>query len=169
MHSCSTSPLPAPAPTQAAGLDSLVEWNHKREVDAKVAELQDGIAKILAASEEAGATEAAELLAYIKGRKEEGALPDTDVLRVTWTALVNSLNMTGEQRGGWDRACMPVRTAQLLYSPCSICTLLLHCGLPGTCACAAISPAHCLTSSCCGVKALTEPCHCCACQQRALL
>lgn len=84
---------------KAAGLEGLVEWNSKRELDAKVGELQAGISKMVSQEEEGGsAAAAAELLAYIRGRQGEGELPDGDVLRVTWTALVASLNMTGKNQ-----------------------------------------------------------------------
>jgi hypothetical protein len=52
----------------AAGLVPLVEWNTRREIDTKVAELQDGLEKLMSADPPHSAND---IIAFVKSRKAE--------------------------------------------------------------------------------------------------
>jgi hypothetical protein len=80
---------------QAAGLEKLVEFNTKREVESKLTELQETIKGMILA--DPPATEA-EVVAVAKAKKAEFSLPDADILKVGWAALVTSINMTGKNQ-----------------------------------------------------------------------
>lgn len=78
-----------------AGLAALVEWNTRRELDTKVAELQAGLTKMM---QEDPPHSAAEITNYIKARKTEQGLPDADVVRVLLVCIMKSINMTGKNQ-----------------------------------------------------------------------
>lgn len=78
-----------------AGLQPLVEWNTRRELDTKVAELQDGLSKMM---QEDPPHTAAEITSYIKTRKTEQGLPDSDVVRVLIVCIMKSINLTGKNQ-----------------------------------------------------------------------
>jgi hypothetical protein len=78
---------------EAAGLEKLVEFNTKREVESKLTELQNAIQDLITA--DPPATEA-DVVALAKSKKAECGLPDADILKVGWQALVKSINMTGK-------------------------------------------------------------------------
>jgi hypothetical protein len=52
----------------AAGLAPLVEWNTRREIDTKVAELQDGLERMMSADPPHSA---ADIISFVKSRKAE--------------------------------------------------------------------------------------------------
>eukprot|EP00879_Flechtneria_rotunda_P013313 GHRR01013903.1.p1 GENE.GHRR01013903.1~~GHRR01013903.1.p1 ORF type:complete len:267 (+),score=99.02 GHRR01013903.1:688-1488(+) len=79
----------------AAGLAPLVEWNARRELDTKVAELQEGLSKMISAEPPHSA---ADIISYVKARKAEQNLPDVDVVRVLWICIMKSINMTGKNQ-----------------------------------------------------------------------
>ena len=78
---------------KAAGLDALVEWSTRRDLDAKVLDLQEGVVEMMGADP---AHSAAEVISYVKAKKLEYAVPDQDVARVLWVSLVKTVNMTGK-------------------------------------------------------------------------
>lgn len=80
---------------EAAGLLQLVEWNKRRELDAKVQELQDQLVSML---QEDPPHPVGDVLSFIKAKKTENSLPDPDILRVLWVAVTKSVNMTGKNQ-----------------------------------------------------------------------
>jgi hypothetical protein len=78
---------------RAAGLGPLADWAARREVDARVAELQQGLAEMMGADPPHPSSE---MIAYVKRCKQEASLPDADVVRVLWTVLSRSVPMTGK-------------------------------------------------------------------------
>jgi hypothetical protein len=52
----------------AAGLVPLVEWNTRREIDTKVAELQEGLEKMMSADPPHSAND---IISFVKSRKAE--------------------------------------------------------------------------------------------------
>ncbi|KAF8066304.1 BZW1 [Scenedesmus sp. PABB004] len=78
-----------------AGLGPLVEWNTRREIDIKVAELQEGLSGMMAADPPHPLPD---VIAYVKARKAEQSLPDADVVRVIWVCMFKSINMTGKNQ-----------------------------------------------------------------------
>jgi hypothetical protein len=58
---------------KAAGLDSLVEWNAKRELEVKIAELQDSLVEMFTADPPVAP---ADVLAAVKAKKSENNLPE---------------------------------------------------------------------------------------------
>jgi hypothetical protein len=78
-----------------AGLQPLVEWNTRRALDTKVAELQDGLTKMM---QEDPPHSAADITNYVKARKTEQGLPDTDVVRVLPVCIMKSINLTGKNQ-----------------------------------------------------------------------
>jgi hypothetical protein len=78
---------------RAAGLGPLADWAARREVDARVAELQEGLSEMMAADPPHPPSE---MIAYVKRCKQEANLPDPDVVRVIWTVLSRSVPMTGK-------------------------------------------------------------------------
>ncbi|KAF6265503.1 armadillo-type protein [Scenedesmus sp. NREL 46B-D3] len=79
----------------AAGLAPLVEWNTRREIDTKVAELQDGLERMMNADPPHSAND---VIAFVKSRKAEQTLPDADVVRVLWVCIMRSVNLTGKNQ-----------------------------------------------------------------------
>lgn len=80
---------------KAAGLDALVEWNQKRTLELRINELQDALTEQIQADPP---IPAAETLAMVKTKKTESDLPENEVLRVIWIALMKSINMTGKNQ-----------------------------------------------------------------------
>lgn len=80
---------------KAAGLENLVEWNHQRELDSKIKDLENALFDLVGSEDPAPP---AEVLALAKGKKAESNLPDADVLRSLWIALVKSINFTGKNQ-----------------------------------------------------------------------
>lgn len=78
---------------RAEGLGPLADWAARREVDARVAELQEGLAAMMSADPPHPQSE---IIAYVKRAKTEAQLPDPDVVRVLWTVLSRSVPMTGK-------------------------------------------------------------------------
>jgi len=72
------------------GLGPLVKWYKKKVIDVKTADLQHLLAEMV---EEAAPADIADL---VKEKAAEGDLPNEDVLKVVWEALVKSINMTGK-------------------------------------------------------------------------
>lgn len=58
---------------QAAGLENLVEWNTRREVDIKVAELMQSLTEMITADPP---LPAADVVAHAKSKKDESKLPE---------------------------------------------------------------------------------------------
>ena len=81
--------------SQAAGLEKLVEFNTKREVESKLIELQDSIKNLISADPPASEEE---VVAVAVAKKAEYNLPEADILKVGWAALVTSINMTGKNQ-----------------------------------------------------------------------
>ncbi|KAI8468015.1 MAG: armadillo-type protein [Monoraphidium minutum] len=79
----------------AAGLAPLVEWNTQREVDAKLAELREELSKMM---EDDPPMPVADIISMVKSRKSEQNLPDAEVVRVIWSCLMRSINMTGKNQ-----------------------------------------------------------------------
>lgn len=63
---------------QAAGLNSLVEWDVQREIDLRVSELQDALTEAIAADPPLAVSE---VLNIAKSKKQESNLPDGEVGR----------------------------------------------------------------------------------------
>lgn len=80
---------------QAAGLEKLVEFNSKREVESKLSELQDAIQDAIQSDPPVTVEE---IVAIATTKKQEFSLPDTDVLKVSWAAMIKSINMTGKNQ-----------------------------------------------------------------------
>lgn len=80
---------------EAQGLGALVEWNTKREVESKIHELQAGLGEMISSDPPAPASE---VLAFVKAKKTENNLPESEILRVTWISLMSSINMTGKNQ-----------------------------------------------------------------------
>mmetsp|Transcript_12741 Transcript_12741/g.22531 ORF Transcript_12741/g.22531 Transcript_12741/m.22531 type:complete len:420 (-) Transcript_12741:347-1606(-) len=80
---------------QDAKLDVLVEWNAKRDVEAHTSELSDSLLTLFSTEPPTGMAEA---LTHVKTKQLENHLPDGDVLRVVWLALMRSVNMTGKNQ-----------------------------------------------------------------------
>jgi hypothetical protein len=78
---------------RAEGLGPFADWVARREVDARVAELQEGLAEMMSADPPHPQSE---IIAYVKRAKQEAQLPDPDVVRVLWTVLSRSVPMTGK-------------------------------------------------------------------------
>lgn len=78
---------------RAEGLGPFADWVARREVDARVAELQEGLAEMMSADPPHPQSE---IIAYVKRAKQEAQLPDADVVRVLWTVLSRSVPMTGK-------------------------------------------------------------------------
>jgi hypothetical protein len=78
---------------RAEGLSPLADWAARREVDARMAELQEGLAAMMSADPPHPQSE---VIAYVKRAKQEAQLPDADVVRVLWTVLSRSVPMTGK-------------------------------------------------------------------------
>lgn len=78
-----------------AGLEALVEWNLKRDAEIKICELQEALTEMITADPPHPASE---VLAMMKQRKTDYNLPESEVLRVTWIALMKSVNMTGKNQ-----------------------------------------------------------------------
>jgi len=80
---------------KAAGMGPLVEWNTRREVDGKILELQDGLTDMMSQDPPRSVQD---LISYVKTKKQEQNLPDNDVVRVLWTCLLKTINMTGKNQ-----------------------------------------------------------------------
>mmetsp|Transcript_22873 Transcript_22873/g.58315 ORF Transcript_22873/g.58315 Transcript_22873/m.58315 type:complete len:424 (-) Transcript_22873:283-1554(-) len=80
---------------KAAGLEALVDWNMRRDVEIKINELQQALTEMITADPPLPASE---VLAMMKTRKAENDLPESEVLHVTWVALMKSINMTGKNQ-----------------------------------------------------------------------
>ncbi|PNW82888.1 hypothetical protein CHLRE_06g298350v5 [Chlamydomonas reinhardtii] len=88
---------------KAAGLNSLVEWDVQREIDLRVSELQDALTEAIAADPPLAVSE---VLNIAKSKKQESNLPDGEVLRVSWLALMKSINLTGKNQQQITQALM---------------------------------------------------------------
>ncbi|KAF5836610.1 armadillo-type protein [Dunaliella salina] len=80
---------------QGAGLNNFVEWNVRRDIDRKVSELQETLVEMISGDSDVPPQE---VLNQVKARKEEHKLPDSEVLRMIWTALIKSVNTTGKNQ-----------------------------------------------------------------------
>ncbi|KAG2495158.1 hypothetical protein HYH03_006766 [Edaphochlamys debaryana] len=80
---------------KAANLPGLVEWDVQREIDLRVTELQEALTEAITADPPQGVTE---VLAIAKAKKAESNLPDAEVLRVSWLAVMKSINLTGKNQ-----------------------------------------------------------------------
>ncbi|MEW5300680.1 MAG: hypothetical protein WDW36_003594 [Sanguina aurantia] len=99
---------------KAAGLVNIAEWNTMREVEFKVAELQDSLMEMVTLDPP---PPAAEVLAYVKAKRTEHELPDVDVLRVIWIVIISSVNMTGKNQQQITQAIMgKIKTYRKLMS-----------------------------------------------------
>lgn len=97
---------------KAAGLDNLVEWNTKRDIDAKLKELQENVKDMISAE-----AAAADVVAVAVSKRTEHSLPDTEILAVSWTALMESVNMTGKnQQQITQSVTKSVKTYRTLFS-----------------------------------------------------
>lgn len=79
----------------AAGLGPLVEWNIRRELDIKVVELQEGLTSMMEADPPHPAND---IISYVKARKAEQNIPDSDIVRVLWICMMKSINLTGKNQ-----------------------------------------------------------------------
>jgi len=80
---------------KGAGLNNFVEWNVRRDIDRKVSELQEALVEMISGDSDVPPQE---VLNQVKARKEEHKLPDSEVLRMIWTALIKSVNTTGKNQ-----------------------------------------------------------------------
>lgn len=80
---------------KAAELAAVVEWNNKRMVEVRINELLESLTDMITSDPPASPAEA---LAFVKAKKQENALPDSEVIRVVWTALLKSVNLTGKNQ-----------------------------------------------------------------------
>lgn len=78
-----------------SGLTSLVEWNLRRNLELKINELEGALTDQIQADPPIPATET---LAMVKAKKTENDLPDSEVIRVLWIAILKSINMTGKNQ-----------------------------------------------------------------------
>ena len=76
-----------------SGLHALAEWNQKRIIELKIEELHQALLEQLGADPPHPSSE---ILSMVKAKKAEGNLPDAEVIRVTWAALVSSVSLTGK-------------------------------------------------------------------------
>lgn len=114
----------------AQGMGSLVEWHRKKVVDLKINELKEGLTNKVDESP-------AVLEEYVKAQVEEGDLPEAEVLKVVWTVLMGSLNLTGKNQQQVTQAIIKqIRTHKKLISTyCSsarleaslLVTVQVHC------------------------------------------
>lgn len=80
---------------QVAGLGALVDWDVQREIDLRVTELQEALTEAITADPPIAV---AEVVTIAKNKKGENNLPDVEVLRVSWLALMKSINLTGKNQ-----------------------------------------------------------------------
>ncbi|GLI62166.1 hypothetical protein VaNZ11_004746, partial [Volvox africanus] len=80
---------------RVAGLGALVDWDVQREIDLRVTELQEALTEAITADPPIAV---AEVLTIAKTKKGENNLPDAEVLRVSWLALMKSINLTGKNQ-----------------------------------------------------------------------
>eukprot|EP00798_Chlamydomonas_sp_ICE-L_P027438 gene27438-4739_t len=76
-------------------LGALVTWNSQREVEAKITELQQGLSEMIHSDPP---TPPAEVLTFVKVKKEEHKLPEAEVLRIVWVSMMQGMNMTGKNQ-----------------------------------------------------------------------
>lgn len=80
---------------EAAGLKALAEWDVQREIDLKVAELQEALSELITADPPAPASE---VLETAKAKKAESDLPEAEVVRVGWLALMKGISLIGKNQ-----------------------------------------------------------------------
>lgn len=74
-------------------LDSLMEWNMRRQEDIKIAELQEQLEEMMTADPPSSA---AEIVSLAKARQQEFSLPEAELLRVVWLSAMRPINLTGK-------------------------------------------------------------------------
>ncbi|KXZ51094.1 hypothetical protein GPECTOR_14g77 [Gonium pectorale] len=80
---------------KAANLTALVDWDVQREIDLRVTELQTALTEAIMADPPLSV---AEVVTIAKTKKGESNIPDGEVLRVSWLALMKSINLTGKNQ-----------------------------------------------------------------------
>jgi hypothetical protein len=80
---------------RAAGLDGLVEWNTRREMETKIMDLENKISEMIISDPP---LPVADVLNTTKTSKQEANLPEAEVVRVVWLSLMKAVNMTGKNQ-----------------------------------------------------------------------
>ncbi|GAX74543.1 hypothetical protein CEUSTIGMA_g1992.t1 [Chlamydomonas eustigma] len=76
-------------------LPQVVEWNREQVLELKIAELKDSLTEQMMTDPPESP---ADMLAMLKAKKADGALPDNEILQVVWLSIMRSTNMTGKNQ-----------------------------------------------------------------------
>ncbi|KAK9823766.1 hypothetical protein WJX72_005350 [[Myrmecia] bisecta] len=78
---------------KSVGLDKLVEYNSKKVAETHLEELNSGLVELVTADPP---HPVADCVAMVKAKKQEWELPDTEVIKIIWTVLIDGLNLVGK-------------------------------------------------------------------------
>ncbi|EFJ31357.1 hypothetical protein SELMODRAFT_145222 [Selaginella moellendorffii] len=98
------------------GLGVLVEYHDKKVFDVKLKELRTSLADQISANADMG-----EVIETVKSRRKESLLPDVDVVRTVWDALMDAVQWSGKnQQQNVNLALRQVKTwGSLLGEVCT--------------------------------------------------
>eukprot|EP00252_Welwitschia_mirabilis_P016847 TRINITY_DN3744_c0_g1_i1.p1 TRINITY_DN3744_c0_g1~~TRINITY_DN3744_c0_g1_i1.p1 ORF type:complete len:412 (+),score=107.21 TRINITY_DN3744_c0_g1_i1:326-1561(+) len=98
------------------GLVTLVEYNEKKIFDVKSKEMKSALVTLISES-----AEISEVIETVRQRQKESKLPDLEVVRILWDAIMDAVQWSGRnQQQNSNLALRQVKTwAQLLNTFCT--------------------------------------------------
>uniref|UniRef100_A0A0C9RPA7 TSA: Wollemia nobilis Ref_Wollemi_Transcript_5862_1677 transcribed RNA sequence n=1 Tax=Wollemia nobilis TaxID=56998 RepID=A0A0C9RPA7_9CONI len=106
-----------------AGLDSLVEYNTKKIFDVKLKDMKAALMTLIAEN-----IEIDEVIETVKQRHKESKLPDIEIVRLLWDAIMDAVQWSGKnQQQNANLALRQVKAwAKLLSTFCTTAKLELE-------------------------------------------
>lgn len=105
------------------GLGALVEYNEKKMFDVKLKDMKSSLTTLIAEN-----ADISEVIETVKQRHKESKLPDIEVVRILWDAIMDAVQWSGKnQQQNSNLALRQVKTwAKLLDSFCTTAKLQLE-------------------------------------------
>jgi hypothetical protein len=105
------------------GLGALVEYNEKKMFDVKLKDMKTSLTTLIAEN-----ADISEVIETVKQRHKESKLPDIEVVRILWDAIMDAVQWSGKnQQQNSNLALRQVKTwAKLLDSFCTTAKLQLE-------------------------------------------
>ncbi|GBG72205.1 hypothetical protein CBR_g11137 [Chara braunii] len=77
------------------GLSEIVEYNRKKVFDVMLKELHTSLSEIMS---EGGPVNLGETIELVKQRRKEGELPDVDIVKTIWEAMMDAVQWSGKNQ-----------------------------------------------------------------------